>query len=170
MHAELFKRCMKNLHGNYPAAEASTLIDCGNISGAINMLQGRLFALATFVSNKSLLDAILKSFTKLGFSEVYGSIRDHSDMPSFILAKLDTDKMARIGFDMNLTVVDFLEPETLLETVLNAKSATGIYLQYTSRLSENPILSAGATLLETLAPAEAWHDAAAKVKPSTGLG
>ncbi|KAJ3933991.1 MAG: TcdA/TcdB pore forming domain-containing protein [Lentinula lateritia] len=115
------------------------------------------FTLATFASQQELVDATTKFFVELGYADVYGADGSPSD-PVFSLVQIDTDKMARIGFDFNLNVADFHE------------AAPELYLPDPARFTENRALSSGASLLEASELAEAWHDATAKLEASTGLG
>ncbi|KAI5923100.1 TcdA/TcdB pore forming domain-containing protein [Camillea tinctor] len=125
------------------------------------------FTLATFTSQEGLLNAATKFFTDLKFADVYGAESEQSDI-FLTLVRLDTDKMARIGFDYNLSVADFVGPATLLEAV-DVKATMGLYVPYTLELTEDPILSAGASLLEASGLAEVWREATAKLEASAGL-
>ncbi|KIK70167.1 hypothetical protein GYMLUDRAFT_236586 [Collybiopsis luxurians FD-317 M1] len=162
MNAELFRRCLKDLHASFPAAAASTPIGSTNLRNAVNklsadsgkstvfalntnkhaMLLGATnrggktsyhfydpnFAIATFASKEQLLTAVTKFFTDTDFkfADVYGADGSASE-PVFDLVKLDTDKMAQISFDFKLTVADFSDSKTLLETA----SVRAIFEQYT---------------------------------------
>lgn len=126
------------------------------------------FAVATFTSQEQLIEGVTKFFQDLGFAGVYGAGGSASD-PVFTLVQLNTDKMARIGFDFNLNVSDFPEPETLSET-MDIKAASEFHLPDSARFTENQPLSAGANLLEASDLAQAWRDATAKLEADTGLG
>ncbi|KAJ4463218.1 TcdA/TcdB pore forming domain-containing protein [Lentinula edodes] len=110
----------------------------------------------------------VKENIELGYADVYAADGSSSD-PVFSLVQIDTDKMARIGFDFNLNVADFHESETLSETI-TIRAAPELYLPNPARFTENRALSSGASLLEASELAEAWRDATAKLEASSGLG
>ena len=126
------------------------------------------FAVATFTSQADLITGMTRFFRDLRFSDVYGAGGTLSD-PVFTLVQIDTDRMSRVGFDFNLNVSDFPEPETLTET-MDLKAASEFYLPSSTRFTDDQSLSSGAGLLEASELAQAWHDATARLEASTGLG
>ncbi|KAG7099820.1 hypothetical protein E1B28_001629 [Marasmius oreades] len=126
------------------------------------------FTIASFASQQELVHATMKFFTEFKFADLYGAGGTPSD-PIFTLVKLDTNKMARIGFDFKLNVADFFEPETLTETV-SIKAVTELQLPDPAHFTENRALGAGAGLLEASELSEAWLNATAKLEASNGLG
>ncbi|KAF8587017.1 hypothetical protein K439DRAFT_876840 [Ramaria rubella] len=126
------------------------------------------FTVATFSSQKDLLAATTQFLIELGYADVYGASGTPQD-PVFTLVDIDTEKMARIGFDYGLNVEDFSQAETLVETI-DIMGASELHLPAPDRFTENSALSSGANLLEAAGLAEAWHQATVQLEESTGLG
>ncbi|KAJ6262449.1 cytotoxin [Drechslerella dactyloides] len=198
-NAEVFKRCLKDLHASYPAAEASTLIGPTTLKDAVAKLQvgegeSIVFALNTNI-HAMLLGATnrngktsyhfydpnfalatfasreeLLNATTTFFTELGLAEVYGAEGNRFTLVVIDTDKMAHIEFDFDLNVADFMEPDTLLEIAAAKNKAAVESHPLDPTRPENRALKAGTSLLEASVRAEAWREATAKLEASTGLG
>ncbi|GAB0133845.1 makes caterpillars floppy protein [Epichloe bromicola] len=199
-NAKLLKRCLKDLHTSYPAAEASRPIGKMTLAEAVSMLEKSIetTTLAMHTEVHAMLqgltkngnstswhfydpnfaiatfksgEALLEATTKFFGESGFAKVYEaQGQTPSFDFFQIDAERVSRIGFDHNLTVADLVQPETLLETIAS-EHKTAIFLQDPAQLTSSRTFSAQTELLEILGLGEAaWRDATARLEESTGMG